>query len=185
MKAGVDNAAQAYVNGVFKQEFEWSKGDFVLTDKAQPGEVITVALHAINRPGSGSLLRASAGEWFRRGAGGGPARAGEGYRGKPGGWGLRAGGGGSPCAGVVREALQALDTAVYQACNRDAFLASVEKARAILLSDRATVEERLKKTAENLEALKQKIRQGREAGRPDGVSGRRCARRGELSALRA
>src|SRR6476620_6500731 len=32
MKAGVDNAAQAYVNGVLKQDFEWSKGDFVLTE---------------------------------------------------------------------------------------------------------------------------------------------------------
>src|SRR5437867_5004593 len=59
MKAGVDNAAQAYVNGVLKQDFEWSKGDFALTENARPGEVITVALHAINRPGSGSLLEAS------------------------------------------------------------------------------------------------------------------------------
>src|SRR6266571_7677717 len=31
MKAGVDNAAQAYVNGVLKQDFEWSKGNFALT----------------------------------------------------------------------------------------------------------------------------------------------------------
>ena len=58
MKVGVDNAAQAYVNGVFKQDFEWSKGDFILTDCAKSGEVITVALHAINRPGSGSLYEA-------------------------------------------------------------------------------------------------------------------------------
>ena len=66
---------------------------------------------------------------------------------------------------LAHEALQALDLGAYKACNRDAFLASVAKARSILLSDRATVEERLKKTAENLQALKQKIQQGREAGR--------------------
>ena len=35
MKAGVDNAAQAFVNSVFKQDFEWSKGDFILTEHAE------------------------------------------------------------------------------------------------------------------------------------------------------
>lgn len=58
LKVSVDNGAKAYVDGVFKQEFEWAKGDYVLTDKAQPGAEILVALHAINRPGTGSLLRA-------------------------------------------------------------------------------------------------------------------------------
>ncbi|MCX6926292.1 MAG: beta-galactosidase [Verrucomicrobia bacterium] len=165
MRAGVDNAAQAYVNGVFKQEFEWSKGDFVLTDKAQPGEVITVALHAINRPGSGSLYEA----WLVNGSGEALV---EGLRGlvKDIGTSLEDGeyvpaAEAAHARALVREALQALDLRMYQACNRDAFLASVEKARDILLSDRATVEERLKKTAENLEALKRKIRQGREGGR--------------------
>ena len=67
---------------------------------------------------------------------------------------------------LAHDALQTLDLSAYQACNREVFLGSVEKARAILLSDRATVEERLRKTAQNLQTLKQNIRQGREAGRP-------------------
>ena len=166
MKAGVDNAAKAYVNGVFKQEFEWSKGDFVLTDNAQPGEVITVALHAVNRPGSGSLYEA----WLVNG------------RAEPVVDELRGlvkdvdasleDGEYVPAVEaahartLAREALQALDLGMYQACNRDGFLACVAKARAILLSDRATVEERLNKTAEKLQELRRKIRQRREAGRP-------------------
>ena len=166
MKAGVDNGARAYVNGGFKQEFEWSKGDFILTERAQPGDVITVALHATNRPGSGSLLEA------RLVNGRGEALV-EGLRGlvkdinatledgdylpvdEAAHWRM-----------LAHNALQALDLAAYQACNRDAFLASVDQARAILLSDRATAEERFKKTAANLETLKQKIRLGRAAGRP-------------------
>ena len=165
LKAGVDNAASAYVNGVLKQEFEWSKGDFILTGRAQPGEVITVALHATNRPGSGSLLEArlvnGPGEALVDGLrmlvkdisaaleDGDYVSADEAAH-----WWT-----------LVHESLQALDISAYQACNRDTFLASAGRARAILFSDRATVEERLKKTAESLDALKQKIRQGREAGR--------------------
>ncbi|MBI3851922.1 MAG: beta-galactosidase [Verrucomicrobia bacterium] len=164
MKAGVDNGAKAYVNGALKQEFEWSKGDFILTDKAQPGQIITVALHAVNRPGSGSLLEASLvngpGETLVDGLRGlvkdltAALEDGE-Y---------------VPAAEtahwqkLVNESLQTLDLAAYRSSNRDTFLASVEKARAILLSDRATVGERLKKTAENLETLKGKIRQERAAG---------------------
>lgn len=165
MKAGVDNGARAYVSGVFKQEFEWSKGDFILTEQARPGEVITVALHATNRPGSGSLLEA------RLVNGPGEALV-EGLRGL-----VRDLNAALEDADYVpaaeaahwrtlaQDARQALDQTAYQANNRDAFVASVEKARAILLSDRASVEARLKKTDENLLALKQKIRQGRASGR--------------------
>jgi Beta-galactosidase/Beta-galactosidase trimerisation domain len=164
MRAGVDNAAQAYVNGVLKQEFEWSKGDFILTEHAQPGEIITVALHGINRPGSGSLYEA----WLVNSSNEALVD------------GLRAlvknisaaleDGEYAPAdeaahtRALAHEALQALDLGAYQACNREAFLASAAKARSILLSDRTTVEERLKKTAENLQALKRKIEQGRQAG---------------------
>ncbi len=166
MKSGVDNAAQAYVNGVLKQDFEWSKGDFVLTQDARPGDVITVALHAINRPGSGSLLNA-----------------------------FLVNGRAEPLVDALRElvkdldsaledagyvpeaetarnrtlvhkAMQALDLSSYRACDRDTFLASVQQARSILLSDRANVEVRLQKTAENLEALKRKFRGADVAGRP-------------------
>jgi hypothetical protein len=171
LRAGVDNAARAYVNGVFTQEFEWSKGDFVLTDDAQPGTVITVALRAVNRPGSGSLYEA----WLVNG------------RAEPLVDGLRgllkdvdaslADGEYVPAADaahartLAQAALQALDLGMYQACNQDGFLASVAQARSILLSDRATVEERLTSTAARLEELKRNIRQGREAGRPMAYSG--------------
>ena len=165
MKAGVDNAARAYVNGVLKQEFEWSKGDFILTDHAQPGEIITVALHGINRPGSGSLFEA-------RLVNGNSEALVDGLRGlvkdinttlEDGDY--------VPAAEaeharkLAHDALQALDLEAYKSCNRGAFLASVAKARSIVLSDRATVEERLKKTADNLQALKQKIQKAHGKGR--------------------
>ena len=166
MKVGVDNGASAFVNGGFKQDFDWSKGDFVLTDQAQPGEVITVALHATNRPGSGSLLGA-------RLVSDRAAPLVDGLRGLVKDINAALEDGGYVPADeaahwrkLAHDALQALDLAAYQACNGDTFLASVEKARAILFSDRGSVEERLKKTAENLQALKRKIHQGREAGRP-------------------
>jgi len=166
MKAGVDNGARAFVNGAFKQEFEWSKGDFVLTDHAQPGEVIVVALLATNRPGSGGLLEArlvnAAAEPLVESLRGlakeldaaledasyVPVAEAEHWR------------------KLSHDALQALDLAAYSARNRETFLASVEKARAVLFSDRATVEERLKQTAANLATLKQKLQQRREAGQP-------------------
>ena len=165
LKVAVDNAAQAYVNGVFKQDFEWAKGDFILSEHARPGEVITVALHAVNRPGSGSLLEASlvnghseplvdalrgAVKDFDSALEDAPyvseAEA-------------------AQTRTRVHDAIQALDIKAYQTCNQDTFLASIEKARAILLSDRATVESRLKQTSENLQALKKKIQNGRQAGR--------------------
>ena len=50
LKLGVDNAAKAYVNGVFQQRFSWAEGDIVLTEKAQPGETVVVALFGMNGP---------------------------------------------------------------------------------------------------------------------------------------
>ncbi len=165
MKAGVDNAAQAYVNGALKQDFEWSKGDFVLTEHARPGENITVALHAINRPGSGSLLEASLvnarGEVLvdaLRGAAKDFESVVEDAAYVPQAE-------ANQNASRVREAMQALDLQAYQGCNRERFLISVQRARDILLSERINVEARLKRTSQNLEALKEKIRKGREAGR--------------------
>ena len=132
MKAGVDNAAQAFVNSVFKQDFEWSKGDFILTEHAQPGEIITVALHAINRPGSGSLYEARLvndnGEALVDGLRGlvkdidaaledveyVPAEE------------------AAHARMQAHEALQVLDLDAYKLCKRDAFLASVAKARSFL-----------------------------------------------------
>lgn len=157
MKAGVDNGAKAYVNGVFRQDFDWAKGDFVLTESAQPGETVTVALHAVNRPGSGRLYEA----YLVSGAGETMVEA------------LRAlvkdfdaaleDGAYVPAPeaahwrALVDYAMQALDMAAYRACNQDAFLASVAAARGILLSDRANLEERLGQTAGQLAALKERV----------------------------
>ena len=165
VKAGVDNGARAYVNGVFAQEFEWAKGDFVLTENAQQGETITVALHAVNRPGLGRFFEA----YLVCGAGETMVEAlralvkaldaaiedGE-YVPAPEAAHWRV---------LVHDAMQALDMAAYQACNHDAFLASVAAARNILLSDRVDLEERLGETARQLDALKERIRQGRAGGR--------------------
>lgn len=166
MKANVDNAAQAYVNGVFRQDFEWSKGDFMLSEHARPGEVITVALHATNRPGSGSLISASlvnsAGEpltdalrefvhltddFLQDVADVPPAEA-------------------ARARTQVHDAMQALNLNSYAVGERESFLASVEAARKVLFADRDSVEARLGKTAQNLATLKERIRRESAAGRP-------------------
>lgn len=164
MRAGVDNGAKAYVNGKFKQEFEWAKGDFVLTEHAEPGEVIVVALHAVNRPGMGSLYQAylvnGAGEAlvdalrallkeFDAAVEDGPYVPAEEA---------------SHWRGLVQEALQSLDLEAYQAGQGETFLKSVEAARAVLQSDRASLEKRLEQTEGQLVALQDKIRQQKELG---------------------
>ena len=129
MQVGVDNAARAYVNGEFRQEFERANGDFVLTENAQPGEVITVALQAVNRAGFGRLYEAR----LLCGAGEGAVNA------------LRALVGDLDIAlqdgayvpppeaahwqALVREAMQALDMTAYRAGHTEAFLASADTAR--------------------------------------------------------
>ena len=165
MQVGVDNAARAYVNGEFRQEFERANGDFVLTENAQPGEVITVALQAVNRAGFGRLYEAR----LLCGAGEGAVNA------------LRALVGDLDIAlqdgayvpppeaahwqALVREAMQALDMTAYRAGHTEAFLASADTARTILLSDEADLEARLVETEQRLAALKGRIAEGRSAGR--------------------
>lgn len=165
MQVGVDNAARAYVNGEFRQEFERANGDFVLTENAQPGEVITVALQAVNRAGFGRLYEAR----LLCGAGEGAVNA------------LRALVGDLDIAlqdgayvpppeaahwqALVREAMQALDMTAYRAGHTEAFLASADTARTILLSDEADLEARLVETEQRLAALKERIAEGRSAGR--------------------
>lgn len=58
LKLGVDNSAEAYVDGVQKQSFTWAEGDVLLTELAQPGQVFVIALHAHNTVGTGALIRA-------------------------------------------------------------------------------------------------------------------------------
>ncbi len=167
MRAGVDNGAKAYVNGVFKQEFEWAKGDFVLSEHAQPGETIVVALQAVNRPGSGSLYQAclvnGAGEAMVEAlrslmkdfdaavedAAYVPQEEAEHW------------------AGQVQNAMRKLDLAAYQNCQNEAFLASVEAARDTLFSDRLTLDKRLEQTTAKLASLKDILRNKGETGPPD------------------
>ena len=165
LHAGVDNAARAYVNGAFRQDFVWAKGDFILTEHAQPGEDFTVALQATNRPGFGSLYEA----WLVNGT---AEPLIEGMRGlvQTVDIALEDGDYLPPAEAehwrkLAHDAFQALDTAAYEACNREVFLASVEKARAVLFSDRAAFEDRLARTATNLAVLKQVLQQQRAAGR--------------------
>jgi len=166
MKAGVDNGAKAYVNGELKQEFEWAKGDFVLTDNAEPGEVIVVALHAVNRPGMGSLYQA----YLVNGAGEAMVEALRGLLKE-----FEAAVEDGPYVPVeeaahwrtrVQEAMQSLDLDAYRSCQRETFLSSVERARRMLQSDRVTLETRLEQTGGQLTVLQDKIRQRNEAGQP-------------------
>lgn len=165
MEVTVDNGAQAYVNGTLAQEFEWADGDFVLTESAQPGESITVALHAVNRPGSGSLKEAR----LVCGAGKRMVEALHNLDGTLGAaledgayvpdeeadhWRIR-----------VHEALQALDMDAYRSLQEDAFLASVQKARDVLLIDSSTLETRLQDLAARLSVVKEDLQQARAAGK--------------------
>jgi len=165
MKASVDNGAKAYVNGVFKQEFTWDKGDFVLTENAQPGEIITVALHAMNGPGSGSLKAAglvcAAGERMVDALRGfdtvlKAAREDEPYvpEEEADHWRI-----------VIHAALQALDMNAYGAVQEETFLASVERAYGVLLSDRLALDNRLGELAARLAIVKENLRQTRTAGK--------------------
>lgn len=166
LRVGVDNAAQAYVNGEFRQEFEWSKGRFLLTEHARPGEVVTVALHAINRPGSGSLYEAHL-------MNGRAETMVDGLRGL-----LRdidtsqQDEADVPAADSLHwrqradQSLQALNFDAYLSCSNEVFLASVARARAILFSDRESMEQRLAQTKANLEAWQQRLQLDRANGRP-------------------
>jgi hypothetical protein len=166
MKVGVDNAAKAYVNGEFKQEFEWSRGDFILTQDAHPGEVITVALHVVNRPGSGSLLEASLIYGRAEALVNALRRVARDFNSALEDAPFISQSEAAQNFSRVKNAMQALDLYAYESSDGDAFLTSVKKATDILVSERNTLEGRLQKTAENLQALKEKIRQGLEAGKP-------------------
>lgn len=58
LELGVDNEAEVYVDGTRQARFEWD-GTVALTEQARPGAVHVVALHCFNRPGYGSLYRAT------------------------------------------------------------------------------------------------------------------------------
>ncbi len=59
LTCAVDDDMEVFVNGTSRGEFHWDEGKVVLTDNAQPGEEIVVAIRAINGPGNGRLMSAS------------------------------------------------------------------------------------------------------------------------------
>ena len=61
LRFAVDDDAEVYVNGQSRGTFHWDQGEVVLTESAQPGETVLVALRAINGPVYGRLMSASAG----------------------------------------------------------------------------------------------------------------------------
>lgn len=164
LKLGVDNGAKAYVDGVFRQEFEWADGDILLTESAAPGQAFTVALHCVNRPGFGSLYQADlmadayakAISALRRlfdacvialdGDGYVPAD-------EIGAW-----------RETVDAALAKLDFEAYCGGREDAFLQSVAKAYAALTPDAAAFDQRLRDTSVELPRLQELIAKGRKRG---------------------
>lgn len=164
MRAAMDNAARAYVNGEFRQEFERDAGDFLITDRAVPGETFVVALHGVNRPGYGSLYQA----YLTSSCGSEMTRA------------LRdlmadcditqsyilyaPEADAAHWRALVNDALQALDLAAYKSLDVPRFLVSVDAARERLFADAATLDTRLDATAGELRKLEQLIEQGAHAG---------------------
>ena len=164
LKVGMDNEAKAYVNGEFKQQFTWSDGDFVLTENAQPGQVVTVALYAINRPGYGTLYQAYlVSDASEQMVGAVRALLAD----------CDAAASDAPYVPAdeaahwedsIQKSLTRLDMKAYRAADTKAFLASVERARAVLLADMETLTARLKRIGAKLLQLKQRIEMGKQRG---------------------
>lgn len=164
MHAAMDNEAKAYVNGSFCQQFERDGGDFLITDKAVPGESFVVALYGINRPGYGSLYKAelvaSTGammltalrslnadyhiveSYMRYGPQDDANR-----------WGAR-----------LDDSIRALDFHAYVSMDIPAFLASATAARESLLADFAGLQGRLQSIEKRLSKLEILIERGQHAG---------------------
>jgi len=165
LRVGMDNEAKAYVNGEFKQQFTWADGDILLAENAQPGDIVTVALCGINRPGYGSLYEAylvsSAGKDMVEGLRAflaaydmvqsyvpyAPRREAPHW------------------VGLMYTSLQRLDLDAYRAMDSPAFLASLEEAYNALFSDTEKFERHLERAADKLEELKALIEEGEAAGR--------------------
>jgi len=164
LKVSIDNGGKAYVDGVFKQEFEWAKGDFVLTDHAQPGAEVCVALHAVNHPGTGALIRAEfvctetedmtdglrsllkEVDYALDDAGQVPAEEAAHWR------------------MLSDEALRTLDLDAFRNARKEAFLASLDRARGALLRDGLHLEADLAETGRALSALNARIQEARKSG---------------------
>ena len=164
LRLGVDNQAEAYVNGVLQQQFLWAGGDIVLTEKAHPGDKVTVALHAANGPGYGSLYQAylvsetaePMADAVRDLLKDFDAAVSD-----------------AACVPVeeadhwvslIRDAMQALDMEAYKAADTQTFLASADAARGILLSDLQQASALLDQTAQLAAMLRQRIDVGAALG---------------------
>lgn len=164
LKVGMDNEAKAYVNGEFRQQFTWADGDLVLTENAQPGDVVTIALQGINRAGYGSLYKAELSSDTSEAVVSALrnlleqcdyAVSDTAYvtQDEAAHW-----------QDLVEGSLQTLDMRAYRAANRDGFLASLERARAVLLRDSASLESGLASVQKDLDELKSLIEQGNRRG---------------------
>ncbi len=165
LRIGVDNEAKAYVNGEFRQQSWWPDqmglGDFVLAENAQPDDTYTVALHAINRPGYGSLHQArfvsDAGETLPKLLRAyevadshlcyAPAGEAEHWR------------------NIVRKSIQELAPAMRRGAGQGPYFDRIVRARDTLLSDTKRFEPDLQRIGEKLAELQKRIRQGEAAGR--------------------
>ncbi|MFH1738166.1 MAG: beta-galactosidase, partial [bacterium] len=57
LKLGMDNEAEVFVDGKPAGKFAWWEGDVTLSESAEPGQQVVVAIRGINHPGFGSFLR--------------------------------------------------------------------------------------------------------------------------------
>lgn len=165
LRVGMDNQAEAYVNGLPVQAFEWDDGDFVIAENARPGDTVCVALKGINGPGFGRFYEA----YLVSSA---ISEAVEGLRSfldlydrlesylpfaprtEFGHW-----------YSIAHACLQPLDLDAYYVDELEEFQESLDNARDVLFSDQRTIEPHMAKTAATLDGLKERIAKGREMGR--------------------
>lgn len=166
MKVAVDNEADAYVNGEFRQHFTRAGGDFIVAENAHSGDVVTVALHGINRPGYGSLyqaylvsseaeemveaLRALVADYDKLESyiAFGPVNGARHWK------------------RLMNRSVRALDMKACRAGEARQFLNSVEKARTALLSDQENLNDNLERIATKLNNLRSLIAKGQAEGLP-------------------
>ncbi|HTV63822.1 MAG TPA: glycoside hydrolase family 38 C-terminal domain-containing protein [Verrucomicrobiae bacterium] len=55
LEVGVDDDGELYVDGQLKEAFHWDDGLYTLTQNAQPGQALSLAVRGINGPGDGQL----------------------------------------------------------------------------------------------------------------------------------